>query len=84
MANRTVGNGNVSKSQEVPSVMVANRCDVLNSDQDLSDKQDKEFCQTPTTKDKDKEILHLKSIVSENEKRIHELKKYVNEERKVH
>ena len=54
--------------------MVANRYDVLNSYQDLSDKQDKEFCQTPTTTDKDKEILRLKSLVSENEKRIHELR----------
>ena len=48
--------------------MVANRYEVLNSHQDLSDKQGKEFCQTPTTTDKNKEILRLKSIVSENEK----------------
>ena len=38
VANRTVRSGNVSKSQEVPSVMVANRYDVLNSHQDLSEK----------------------------------------------
>ena len=74
VANRTVGSGNISKSQEVTSVMVANRYDVLNSHQDLSDKQDKEFYEMPTTTDKDKEVLRLKSIVSENEKRIHELK----------
>ena len=84
VANRTVGSGNISKSQEVPSVMVPNRYDVLNSHQDLSDKQDKEFYQMPTTTGKDKEVIRLKSIVSENEKRIHELKKSVNEERKVH
>ena len=60
VANRIVESGNVSKSQEVPSVMVANRYDVLNSHQDLSDKQDIEFCQTPTTTDKDKEILRFK------------------------
>ena len=58
VADRTVGSGNVLKSQEVLSVTVANRYNVLNSHQNLSDdNQDKQFCQIPWTTDKDKEIL---------------------------
>ena len=63
MADRTVGSGNVLKSQEVPNVTVVNRYDVLNSHQDLS-------------------ILHLKSIVSENDRRTHQLENQLTNKEK--
>ena len=64
---------NISNSEEIPGVSVANRYAVSTASRNSSTQHEIELKDPPTTLDKDKEISRLESILFEHERKINGL-----------